>query len=292
MDNKEQLKWLVAGLGFISPRHIKSIKETGGEIVAVCDIDQKKSEQPFNFYNDYRVMIDDYTRWSSSWDTKQYNADAIAICTPNCLHFDMIQYALDNNLRVLCEKPLTLNSKEVLELPNDGRVGVVLQLRYHPGVINLKKDIENGYKPKNGKLVVKVIRDKEYWESWKGDKDKSGGILFNLGIHYFDLLIYLFGEKYEIVESSYTDKLAKGIIDFDGIIFSYYIEIQDDKNGQDRRLELDGEVLRLSKKDNLSFEGLHTEVYKAFNRGEVVTPKEASKSIKLIEQLCLHVQQL
>ncbi|HDY68439.1 hypothetical protein LCGC14_1222210 [marine sediment metagenome] len=263
-------KWLIVGSGgFIAPRHFESIKNIGDEVVGTCDV---KSDTNPDF-TDYKEMLE------------LVSADAVAICTPNYLHYPMIQMALDKGLRVLCEKPLTLSSKEIEQLPNDGRVGAVLQLRYHP-VCYLRpmKKLEGG------SIILKVYRDDDYWASWKGSKEKSGGILFNLGVHYFDLLIYLLGNEYKIIESSYSDRLAKGKIDFNGSVFDYYIEIMDNNDGQDRRLTISGQEISLSKQDNLSYEGWHTDVYRDFKGGKVVTPFEACKSIKLIEK-CIHTQQ-
>lgn len=265
-----QMKWLIVGLGFVSPRHFEAIKEIGDEVIATCDIDIDKDPD----FISYKKMLKFFG-----------DADAVAICTPNYLHYPMIRLALDKGLRVLCEKPLTLDSKEIEQLPNDGKVGTVLQLRYHPEIQQLKENLSG---VKTGSMMLKVHRDDSYWTSWKGDKEKSGGILFNLGVHYFDLLIYLFGNEYKVLDSVCADKLAMGKIDFNGSIFKYYIEIMDNRNGQDRRLQINGQEISLSKKDNLAYEGWHTNVYQDFKKGKVVTPQEAVKSIKLIERLlCL-----
>ena len=108
---------------------------------------------------------------------------------------------------------------------------------------------------------------------------------FNLGIHYFDLLIYLFGDDYKVYKHSQSDNKAKGRIKFKNADVNYYLEIMPNDNGQDRYLEIDGEKISLSKQDNLSFEDLHTKVYQDLLKAGGVQPKEAVKSIKLVEKL-------
>ncbi|MCK4522404.1 MAG: Gfo/Idh/MocA family oxidoreductase [Nanoarchaeota archaeon] len=266
--------WAVVGLGFVSPRHIKSIQETGGTVLMTCDRDKTKALDEFPFFDDFGDMLN-----SPEFE----KVDNVAILTPNYLHYYMIQMAVHKGKRVLCEKPLALSSCDIKRLSNDGSTGVVLQLHYHPEIIKLKKKLKG--KKVSGSLTVKVKRDKPYWDCWKGDMQKSGGIVLNIGIHYIDLLMQLNGIEYKILEHHYSPKLATGKIDFNGGIFDYHIEIMDTAEGQTRSLIIDDEKIELSTQDNLSFEDLHTEVYKDFNKGIIVTPEVANHSIKLIEQL-------
>ena len=259
-------KWAVLGSdGFVSKRHIDSINKTGGEVSIKCDFTLWESEN-----HNWEKMIQ-----SEKWKEITH----VAICTPNYLHYPMASCMADKT--VIVEKPLALSSKDAEKLGDN--VNTVLQLRYHPEIVKLKKLKKEC---KEGKLIVKVKRDDWYWDCWKGRDGLSGGILFNLGIHYFDILIYLFGDNYSIIESEYSPKLATGIINFDGVLFKYHIEIMPDDTGQERTLVLDGEEVVLSKKDNLSFEDLHTAVYKEVIAGGGVKPQEANKSIKLVEKLC------
>lgn len=262
---EKRAMFAVCGLGFIFPRHKESIKKIGGEIKLTCDIDKSKKA--------------DFTSWKEMMKSEIWkDITHVSLCVPNCLHYEMAMAMRDKI--VLSEKPLTLSSEEVLKLPDN--VFTVLQLRHHPEVVKLKKKLKGNHKVK---LVVKVKRDESYWDGWKGDEKKSGGILFNLGIHYFDLLIHLFGNEYRVLNSRYSPKKANGQIYFNGTIVDYDLEIMSSDNGQDRKLEIDGEEVSLSKKDNLSFEGLHTEVYKELLKGKGIKPEEAIKSILLVEKL-------
>lgn len=258
--------WAIIGLGFISPRHRKSIEAIGDEVVVTCDIDPAKGADFTDF---------DRMRQSNMWKRVTH----VAVCSPNDLHYSFIQKATEDKKLVLCEKPLVLSSKQCKKL--HPTVGTVLQLRYHPSVLNLSTlsgthDVA---------LIVKVKRDPSYWAGWKGDSSRSGGIMFNLGIHYFDLLVHLFGDDYTVLNSEYDPRKATGTIDFNGTRATYHIEIMDDNAGQTRSLTIDGKEIVLSKQDNLSFEDLHTKVYEDFVCGKNITPMEAARSIRLVEEL-------
>ena len=177
-------KWAIVGLGFISERHFKAIEHIGGEVILACDIDPEKAydfeDKNVSFYQDFYEMI-------SSLTFKEVTH--VAICTPNYLHAVMIN-AIKGKV-VLCEKPLTF---EVKELEGLKKVWTVLQLRHHPMIKSLVGN------PVHVQIVVKVFRGQDYWFGWKGKDHQSGGIIFNLGIHYLDLLIYLLGNKYDILK--------------------------------------------------------------------------------------------
>ena len=264
----KRIKFAVIGMGFIWPRHKQAIESLGGEVYLTCDIDKTKNP--------------DFTDWVEMFNHPKFKeVDIVSILTPNYLHAVIAREAVLKGKRVLCEKPLTLSSEECLTLSDN--VFTVLQLRHHPEVIRLKNELKGKHKVG---LVVKVKRDKDYWEGWKGQNEKSGGILFNLGIHYFDLLIHLFGKEYKVIDSLCLNRSAGGELDFNGTICNYYMEIMPDNKEQDRYLVIDGKRINLSKQDNLSFEDLHLEVYKDLMQGKGVLPSEAIKSIKLVEKLC------
>ncbi len=265
-------KWAIIGLGFISSRHIQAIEEVGDKLIVACDIDKKKRLLRVPFFTDYLEMM-------NSEVFKM--VDNVAICTPNYLHQAMVQEALRKHKRVLCEKPLVLGSHQ-LGFPDDNKVGTVLQLRYHPEVERIKSRLLN---ENICEMIIRVKRDESYWKSWKGKEHMSGGILFNLGIHYFDILIHLFGNTFIVDHKYVSERIAKGEISFPKAQVKFHIEIMPDNTAQERTLIINGEEYNLSKQDNLSFENLHTQVYKAFNRGENITPYEAGRSINLIEKI-------
>lgn len=259
------MNFAIVGLGFIHPRHKSAIESVGGKVIVTCDSDPQKGADFLN----WREMMK-----SDIWKEVTH----VAICTPNYLHAPMSEAMSDKV--VICEKPLTI-TKESCDKLGD-HVNTVLQLRLHPKIIELK---QRNLKPKKVKLVIKVNRNRDYWRGWKGDESKSGGVLFNIGVHYFDLLIHLFGEEYTVLHHVSNHRMGYGRIMFGETECEYKVEIFDNSPEQDRSLEIDGEVISLSKADNLSFEDLHKSVYQDVLAGKGIKPKEALKAITLIEQL-------
>lgn len=255
-------KYAVIGKGFIYPRHKQAIEATGGKIIMTCD-------------NRFNETQPDFADWLVMFRHPRFaEVDTVVICTPNYLHGPMIREARRRGKKVICEKPLALEHELI---DDDTDVYPVLQLRYHPELKNLKAT--------NVKITAKMFRDEKYWNSWKGDVLKSGGILYNLGIHYIDLLVYLLGEPIEILNALESPKMASGRIQFAKGIGEYHIEILDTREGQNRELIVDGRYINLSDKDNLSYEDLHKEVYKHFIKGEGVSLGEARKSLQLVDDL-------
>lgn len=253
------MRYAVIGLGFIYQRHKEAIEKTGGEIVMTCDIDESKNP--------------DFVDWVEMYNSPKFKeVDTVVICTPNYLHAPMAREAALLNKKVLCEKPLSINGTDGLYAVN-----TVLQLRYHPALQNLK--------PTEVHVIAKMYRDESYWNSWKGDPIKSGGILYNLGVHYIDLLAFLLGEYGYVNFSIIEKKLAKGIISFVKSVGSFHIEIVDDRKDQMRKVIVDGKEINLSDKDNLSYEDLHIEVYKNFLAGKGISFGEEKRSLELIEEI-------
>jgi len=262
------MRFALIGNGFIGSRHIQAIERIGGKLVWVCDIDESKKVEGLNFTKDYReIPIKDI--------------DYAIICTPNHLHFEMAQYFRGDEVEVLCEKPPIIDSEDFNGSFYD--FNVVLQLHYAKKVMELKKTMND--KPKLIEMDVRVYRDKSYWEGWKGKENKSGGILFNIGVHYIDLLIYLFGKNFKVLKKSYSKNEASGIIEFGNSIAKYHFEIMDTNKGQTRSLKINGDEIELSNKDNLSYEDLHLDVYKAMLEGNCNQFSQTFTLIKLIEDL-------
>ena len=260
-------KYCVIGMGFIFSRHKQAIESTGGRIVLTCDINFPKNHP-------------DFTDWVEMYYSPRFDeVDTVVILTPNYLHSVMTREALLRGKKVICEKPFHIGTPRNMDGAN-----AVLQLRYNPNILSLKqKKIKDVY------VEAKMYRDESYWNSWKGDPIKSGGILYNLGIHYIDLLIFILGDEYEIFDFSITDKLAIGTVKFKNTMARFHIEIVSDKQEQGRKLVIDNEEIILSNQENLSYEDLHTEVYRHFLAGDGIGSKEANKAIILIEK-CLKFQ--
>ena len=256
------MKYAVIGKGFIFPRHKEAIERTGGKILMTCDIDPTKEA--------------DFTDWVRMFNHPDFKkVDAVVICTPNYLHPVIAREAILRDKRVLSEKPLSISGTQGLH-----GVNTVLQLRYHPVLQNLK--------PSRVEVTAKMFRDETYWNGWKGDVLKSGGILYNLGVHYIDLLIFLLGNPINIQTAEVTDKLATGQIVFERGIGEFHIEILDSREGQIRKILADGQEVSLSDKDNLSYEDLHVQVYENFLNGKGISFGEEKKSLDLIAEILKH----
>jgi len=264
------MKFAIIGKGFIYNLHAEAIAKIGGEIVDVVD----ESKGP----DAWKEMV------------KKTKADCIVILVPNHLHFEMAKFSAENGKMVLCEKPLTIKSEEARILMEYPSIFTVCQLRYHPLAKKIKLALYRnevsgaGSEMKEGESVIEmdisVHRDESYWKSWKGMSDRSGGILFNLGIHYFDLLLYLFGEPTEISTHSLTDRMAEGTIKGKNYLCNWRISAEAPKDGQRRLFRVNGVNYDFS-----SGENLHTFVYQDLLEGKGITPKESLKSIELIEKI-------
>lgn len=264
------MKYAVIGQGFIWPRHKKGIKDSGGKVLLTCD-----PEKPAQFKN-----------WMEMFNSPKFKkVDTVVILTPNYLHGSMVREALRRGKKVLCEKPLVIDNN------TDGLEGVntILQLRYNPNVEIIKKSLKED---NHVKITVKTYREPEYWKSWKGQPHKSGGILYNMGIHYIDLLIHLLGNPVSINGILVTDTTANGSVQFENGVGEFIIELHKEPmatvreilvNGQKENIE--GATIPLFDGTQLEYQNLHSEVYKHFVNGEGIPLSEAKKSLQLVHDL-------
>ena len=206
------------------------------------------------------------------------DVDAIIIATPNHLHKQMIKDSLATGKKVLCEKPLILDN----DFSGLEGVNVVLQLRYHSMTEEIRKVLTGDDVIE---LNMKVYRDEKWWKSWRGDEDKSGGILMGLAIHMFDYLIFLLGDEYKIGETINSRTKCSGFVKFPSAYIIYNVEVMDSREGQTRSFIINGKKFELCDKDNLSFGGYHDIVHKEFAEGRGIPLSEARKAIELVNRL-------
>ena len=247
------MKFKLLGNGFIAPRHKEAIESIGGEVV--------------EDYND---------------------ADCVVVLTPNDLHYGMVIDAHDRGKIVLCEKPMVIGKINLGNLIDVKNVYTVLQLRYHPLAKQLKEEFEKG-KLYEIEMDIAVHRDTDYFNGWKGDRKRSGGILYNLGIHYFDLLLWIFGPAIETKLKHEDQSMAFGTIMGKNYACKWRLQLDARKYEQHRTFRVNGKDYNFSSKDNLAEENLHKFVYQGLIKGKGITPKEVSKSINLIENLLYDV---
>lgn len=261
-------KFGVIGLGFIYNRHLEAIEENNGRIVVGCDIDKEKKDK----------LLDGTDFVEKYWEVK--DIDYVSILTPNYLHKNMAEHFAQEGITVLVEKPPVISTLELRELAKYDNIYTVLQLRHHPELLKWKKKITQG-KQYEVEMRILVHRDEWYFKTWKADESRSGGLLFNIGIHYFDALCFLFGKPLKATTTELNEKQAAGLIQFKNADVDWELSIWAPMDNQQRILKIDSEQLNLSK----YFENLHIKVYKEFLNGRGVNIKECETTIKLIEDL-------
>ena len=205
--------------GYIAIRHVKAIKETGNILLAGLD---KCDSVGFvdNFFPemDFFTEFERFDRHIDKLRRLGKKIDYISICSPNYLHDSHIRFALRSNAHAICEKPLVLNPWNVealktIENETGKKVNTILQLRHHPSILKLKKEVEhNTEKIYDITLTYITSRGKWYHFSWKGDKTKSGGIATNIGIHFFDMLTWIFGDVEQNIIHYKDDKRNAGFL--------------------------------------------------------------------------------
>ena len=207
----------------------------------------------------------------------QTKEDCVVVNSPNHLHYKHIKENLDKI--VLCEKPLVINSKEAKELSKYDNVYTVLQLRYHPLLKDIKVEKMNYID-----MDISVYRDDKYFSGWKGDEDKSGGIMYNLGIHYFDILFHLFGKPISYMGDD-CDRIATGVINGGNYHCTFRLSVAEKKEDQRRIFKVNGKEYNFSAKENLAYENLHEYVYRDLIKGKGVKAKDVAWLISFIEKL-------
>ena len=260
------MKFAVIGTGFIFRKHLQAIRETGGQIVDVCDITHGRGEEWKKLANDPE-------------------ADCVVILAPNYLHYPIAIAASDAGKVVLCEKPLAIRSVHVKDLIARKNIFVVQQLRYHPAVQTLRSQI-TGKDHYDIDINIFVYRDQHYFNGWKGSMEKSGGPLFTLGVHYFELLLYLFGPALESKMDFFDGKTGEGTIKGANYDCKWRVSV-DAKIGEpwQRTFTINGSSVNLSSKENLAEENLHQFVYCDLLQGRGVSPREVLPAIELIENI-------
>src|SRR3989344_2488229 len=288
--------------GYVAPRHLKAIKETGNNLVAALDKNDTigildKYFYDVDFFTDFE-RFDRHLEKLRMMDNNNKKVDFVTICSPNYLHDAHIRFALRIGANAICEKPIVINPwnlkpLEELEKTSGKKVYTVLQLRHHPSLIKLKEEIEREKSDKKHDIELTYItpRGKWYDYSWKGELSKSGGVSVNIGIHFFDMLIWMFGEvkDYELHHS--TKRSMAGFLELEKARVKWFlsldekdmnkVKIKDKKNQSFRSIKVDGREIEFSD----VFSDLHTEVYKDILAGKGFGISEAKESIELTYKL-------
>ena len=289
---------LVGAAGYIAPRHMKAIKETNNDLVAALDrFDSVGGIDTFFPNADFFTEPERFDRHLSKLKSTGKKVDYVSICSPNYLHDAHIRLALRNGADAICEKPLVLNPWNIdaladIEKDTGGRINNILQLRLHPSIIALKKEVEEGPTEKVYDIDLSYLtsRGKWYHVSWKGDRQKSGGIATNIGIHFFDMLTWIFGSVKGNVTHVLEDDRAAGFLDLERARVRWFLSVNYDfipkltkAIGQRtyRSITVEGEEIEFSH----GFTNLHTRSYEEILAGNGFGLQEAKPSIEIVHEI-------
>lgn len=290
---------LIGAAGYIAPRHMKAIKDTSNHLVAALDRFDSVGVIDSYFPNaDFFVEFERFDRHISKLKfEKKLHLDYVSICTPNYLHDSHIRFGLRQGADVICEKPLVLNPWNIdalkdVEKDTGNKIYNILQLRVHPSIIALKQKIENGPKDKmyDVDLTYLTSRGNWYYTSWKGDNTKSGGIATNIGVHFYDMLSWIFGDVKENVVHVHTHDRAAGFLQLERARVRWFLSINEDvlpleakEKGQRtyRSITIEGEELEFSG----GFTELHTRSYEHILGGAGYGIEDARQAIEIVHDI-------
>jgi len=294
MESSPKNFGLIGVAGYIAVRHLKAIKDTGNNLLASLDkFDSVGILDSFFPKSDFFVEFERFDRHFDKLKRTGTKIDFVSICSPNYLHDSHIRFALRHGADAICEKPIVLNPWNVdalQEIENEtGRnIYTVLQSRLHPRIIELKEKIRNGPKNKIYDIDLTYItsRGNWYYISWKGDVQKSGGVPTNIGIHFFDMLSWIFGGvKKNVVNLSLPNKAA-GYLELENARIRWFLSLDSGdlppaavNKGQRtyRSIVVDGEEIEYSD----GFTDLHSLTYKEILAGRGFGLKDARQSVEI-----------
>ena len=289
---------LIGAAGFIAPRHMKAIKETGNNLVAALDKHDNVGILDSYFPKaDFFTEFERFDRHLDKLNRQGTKIDYVSVCSPNYLHDSHIRFALRINAHAICEKPLVLNpwnvdALEQIEKETQRHVFTILQLRLHPAIIAIREKIKSS--PKNSKYDIDLryitSRGNWYYISWKGDPSKSGGIVTNIGIHFFDMLMWIFGDPQHYEVKTLTDDNAEGSLELANARVKWFLSINQEhlpadvrKSGKQtfRSLSINNSEVEFSE----GFTDLHTVSYQGILNGQGFGIRDARPSIELVHRI-------
>ena len=289
---------LIGVAGYIAPRHLQAIRDTRNNLVAALDkFDTVGILDSYFPSADFFTEFERFDRHLDKQRRQGNKIDYVSICTPNYLHDSHIRFALRHQADAICEKPLVLNpwnvdALEEIEKETSKKVFTILQLRLHPSIIALKKEVEESPKDKIFYVDLTYITSRGHWyqTSWKGDVSKSGGVATNIGIHFFDMLSWVFGGIKKNIVHLLSEDSAAGVLELEKAKVRWFLSI-DYANIPEalksagkrtyRSLTMEGKEIEFSD----GFTDLHTKSYQHILDGKGFGLKEARPSIQTVYEI-------
>lgn len=289
---------LIGAGGYIAPRHMKAIKDTGNNLIAALDKHDSVGILDSYFPGaEFFVEFERFDRHIEKLRRLGTNTDYVAVCSPNYLHDAHIRFGLRIGANVICEKPLVLNPWNIdglteIEKETGKKISTILQLRLHPAIMGLREKIQKNSSGKKYEIDLRYITSRGHWYhiSWKGDPQKSGGIATNIGIHFFDMLIWIFGDVKINEVHQHSAETASGKLELERANVNWFLSIDANTLPDEvkqagkrtfRSLTIDGEAFEFSE----GFTELHTRSYEEILNGNGFPVEEARKSIELVHAI-------
>lgn len=289
---------LIGAGGYIAPRHMRAIKDTGNNLLAALDKHDSVGILDSYFPKaDFFTEFERFDRHVEKLRRQGIKTDYVSVCSPNYLHDSHIRFGLRVGAHVVCEKPVVLNPWNVdalmeIEKETGGEIFTILQLRLHPAIIALKEKIDALPKGKKHEIELTYITSRGHWyhTSWKGDTEKSGGIATNIGVHFFDMLMWIFGEVEDNIVYTLTNQSSSGHLELNKASVNWLLSIDDEELPLQakqaglrtyRALTIDGESFEFSD----GFTELHTRSYEEIIAGNGFRIAETKKTIQVVHDI-------
>lgn len=286
---------LIGAAGYIAPRHMKAIRDTGNQLVAAVDTNDSVGVMDSYFPDaHFFVEFERFDRHVDKLRRKGEGVDYVAVCSPNYLHDAHIRFGLRNQAHVICEKPLVLNPWNLdalaeIEQESGKRIYNILQLRLHPAIQELRRKVAAAPADKvfDVDLTYLTSRGRWYHISWKGDVQKSGGVATNIGVHFFDMLAWVFGKRLDSTVHLHTTDAAAGFLRYERARVRWFLSINADHLPDEaaaagkrtfRSIKIEGEELEFSD----GFTDLHTASFADVLAGGGFGIEDARSSIEAV----------
>lgn len=287
---------LIGAAGFIAPRHMKAIKETGNTLAAAMDPNDSVGVIDSSFPDaHFFTEFERFDRHIEKERRRGSKVDYVSICSPNYLHDAHIRFALRSGAHAICEKPIVLNpwnvdALEEIQRESGKEIFTILQLRLHPAIIALREKFKNAKGVTDVDIAYITSRGRWYHQSWKGDMAKSGGIATNIGVHFFDMLSWIFGKQKNSTVHLHREDCASGLLELERARIRWFLSInaehlpeQQRAKGQRtyRAITMGGEAVEFSE----GFTDLHTTSYRGILDGQGFRIGEARNAIEMVHAI-------